>query len=151
MEHAKKYGARPGHSETTPALWWILGTMNGKFYGQQRGLCLDYGELSGLRLGWSGTETGKRSGPVSADERAFPLRGDSPMHGDGPQDYCLEEYIDYLKQFPQDGEHLMIECVERTIRGVVTEGCEVYLPTASWYTVSGNNVDGVIVTCRIGD
>ena len=56
-----------------------------------------------------------------------------------------------MKQFPQDGEHLMIDCVSGQYEVWYTEGCEVYLPDSKLYTVSGNNVDGVIVTCRIGD
>ena len=63
---------------------------------------------------------------------------------------CLEEYIDYLKDFTADGEHLMIECVSGTYEVWYAEGSAIYLPDSGEYTVSGNNVDGVIVTCKVG-
>ena len=62
---------------------------------------------------------------------------------------CLEEYTDYLKGFPFDGEHLTITCPEGEYEVWYTPGTEVYLPNTAEYQVSGNNVDGLVVTCKI--
>ena len=62
---------------------------------------------------------------------------------------CLEEYIDYLRQFPFDGDHLTIEAGGKKYEVWYDAGSEVYLPDSGNYTVSGNNVDGVIVTCEV--
>lgn len=62
---------------------------------------------------------------------------------------CLEEYIDYLRQFPFDGEHLTIEAGGKQYEVWYDAGSEAYLPDSGHYTVSGNNVDGVIVTCEV--
>lgn len=61
----------------------------------------------------------------------------------------LEEYIEYLKQFPQNGPHLVETCGSRPFE-------IYYLPAeqagrrrqedSSLYEISGNNVDGYIVT-----
>ena len=65
------------------------------------------------------------------------------------RDLCLEEYIDYLRQFPFDGEHLTITCDSGTYEVWYDQGTETYLPDSGEYTVSGNNVDGVVVTCKV--
>ena len=151
LEHAKKYVAQPGHSEHHTGLVVDMGTMNGEFmdssgdYAWITENCQDYGWV--VRY-----ETGKEERTGIWDEPwHFRYVGIPHATEMVRRDYCLEEYIDYLKQFPQDGEHLMIDCVSGQYEVWYTEGCEVYLPDSKLYTVSGNNVDGVIVTCRIGD
>lgn len=66
------------------------------------------------------------------------------------ENLCLEEYVDYVKTFPYDGRHLTVECADGTYEIWYCAGTEAYLPASGEYTVSGNNVDGVIVTCRAG-
>ncbi len=62
---------------------------------------------------------------------------------------CLEEYIDYLKQFPYDGPHLTVDCAERSYEIWYCAGTAAWLPDDEAYTVSGNNVDGLVVTRRM--
>ena len=66
------------------------------------------------------------------------------------RDLCLEEYILYLKQFESNQKHLFIEqgnCIYE-IYYVASVGTEtaVTIPEQACYTISGNNVDGFIVT-----
>lgn len=61
-------------------------------------------------------------------------------------DFCLEEYINYLRQFPFDGEHLTYTVGDQEYEIYYVEGLEVPVPESGNYTVSGNNVDGFIVT-----
>ena len=61
-------------------------------------------------------------------------------------DFCYEEYVDYLRQFPFDGEHLWYTLDGTEYEIYFVEGLEVPVPESGEYTVSGNNVDGFIVT-----
>ncbi|MGI2292805.1 D-alanyl-D-alanine carboxypeptidase family protein [Paenibacillus sp. GXUN7292] len=66
------------------------------------------------------------------------------------QDFCLEEYILYLKQFESNQKHLFIEqgsCIYE-IYYIASTGAEteVMIPEQVSYATSGNNVDGFIVT-----
>lgn len=63
---------------------------------------------------------------------------------------CLEEYTDYLKEFPFDGQHLAVDCGGEKYEIWYCAGTAAYLPDDGEYTVSGNNVDGVVVTCKVG-
>lgn len=65
-------------------------------------------------------------------------------------DLCLEEYIDRLRQYPYDGEHLNIDCAEQKYEVYFCKGTEVHVPEKRDYTLSGNNDDGFIVTVNIG-
>lgn len=65
--------------------------------------------------------------------------------------FCLEEYIDYLRTFPYNGEHLFIDCGAERYEIWFEQGSDVHLPIEGEYTVSGNNVDGLIVTRKLLD
>lgn len=61
-------------------------------------------------------------------------------------DLCLEEYTEFLKKYTPNGEHLKVECQGKTYEIWYCAGLEAYVPETGSYTVSGNNVDGFIVT-----
>lgn len=70
--------------------------------------------------------------------------------------FCYEEYTEYLKMFPQNGDHLFFTSYtgERyEIFYVPSQGAEtkVELPENSDYFISGNNADGFIVTVTLHD
>lgn len=66
------------------------------------------------------------------------------------KNFCFEEYMDYLKQFAFDKEHLQIECEQGQYEIYfvpATEGwTQVPVPKEGTYDISGNNEDGYIVT-----
>lgn len=64
------------------------------------------------------------------------------------KDLCLEEYIDYLRAYPYDGQHLMAESEGTSYEIYYCSGLEVVVPTDRSYEISGNNVDGFIVTVK---
>ena len=66
------------------------------------------------------------------------------------EDLCLEEYVAYLKQYTFD-QPLTIDCAAGTYAVWYTVGTAAYLPDSGAYTLSGNNVDGVVVTVKTGD
>lgn len=64
--------------------------------------------------------------------------------------FTLEEYIEYLKQFPYEGMHLQVKnqgwTAEVFYVNALEEAKTVYLAENLLYDVSGNNIDGFIVT-----
>lgn len=71
---------------------------------------------------------------------------------------CLEEYMDLLKDYPYEGEHLMITDSDGKIYEVYYVAMDagydttmVPVPGDLEYTVSGNNSDGFIVTVDTGE
>ena len=64
---------------------------------------------------------------------------------------CLEEYIAYLRSFPYDGAHLFLEQGRERYEIWFEQGSDAHLPIEGVYTVSGNNVDGLIVTRKLLD
>ncbi|MBP5236607.1 MAG: M15 family metallopeptidase [Clostridia bacterium] len=69
-------------------------------------------------------------------------------------DLCLEEYIDLLRNYSFESEHLVFRDDEETLWEVYyipssgSDRTELHVPASREYSVSGNNVDGFIVTAR---
>lgn len=62
---------------------------------------------------------------------------------------CFESYIDLLRNYTFEGEHLNVECDNGDKYEIYfTNSLTVPVPTDREYTVSGNNVDGFIVTIK---
>jgi len=153
LEHAQKYVAQPGGSEHHTGLvvdFSILNTdgTSQDFSGtgeyawitehcHEYGYVVRYEEGKELYTGiWDEPWHFRYLGPVHASE----IR---------KQGMCLEEYIDFLKEFPFEEEHLTIECDEGTYEVWYCKGTKAWLPDSGEYTVSGNNVDGIIVTYKV--
>lgn len=62
------------------------------------------------------------------------------------KNFCLEEYIQFLRDYPADGEHLFFENDGKEYEIYYVKGLEVPIGEADSYLVSGDNVDGFIVT-----
>lgn len=67
--------------------------------------------------------------------------------------FCLEEYLDFLKNYPFEGEHLKtaVDGKEYEIYYVpaTADTVKVPIPKDKEYTISGNNVDGFIITAEL--
>ena len=66
-------------------------------------------------------------------------------------DLCLEEYIAYLRQFTFEDEHLLISTEEGNyeiyyVAANATGKTEIPVPKNRPYSISGNNIDGFIIT-----
>ena len=59
---------------------------------------------------------------------------------------CLEEYIELLREYPFDGPHLCGNCRGKNYEIYYCPADELILPNSGSYAISGNNVDGYIVT-----
>lgn len=62
---------------------------------------------------------------------------------------CLEEYIDDLRNYPFSGDHLRVTCLDRNYEIYFCPKEQLVVPATGNYTVSGNNVDGFVVTIEI--
>lgn len=60
--------------------------------------------------------------------------------------FCYEEYVDYLRNYRYGETHLLVTYEGRNWEIYYTEDTEVPVPKDKGYSVSGNNVDGFIVT-----
>jgi D-alanyl-D-alanine dipeptidase/carboxypeptidase len=67
-------------------------------------------------------------------------------------DLVLEEYVEFLKAYPYEGNHLITELNQQTVEiFYINSNCSsnfttIELPEDSIYQLSGNNMDGFIVT-----
>lgn len=62
------------------------------------------------------------------------------------ENLCLEEYLEYLRQYTFFGEHLVVTCLGVRYEIYFCPKDRLVVPTAGSYTLSGNNMDGFIVT-----
>lgn len=89
------------------------------------------------------------------DYEPWHLRYVGPEHAMAMAEHglCLEEYIDFLRGYPFDGEHLQVETLkgEYEIYFVPADGEQTQLPVpeSRAYTLSGNNVDGFVVAAAL--
>lgn len=153
-EHAERYVAKPGGSEHHTGMAVDFSILQGN------GVSADYDGTG--EYAWINSNCHRYGFVVRYAQDKADLTGiwDEPWHFRyvgvphatemGKQAMCMEEYMDYLKKFPFDGEHLTIDCDTGSYEVWYTEGTQVYLPESGEYQLSGNNTDGVIVTCKIG-
>ena len=158
QEEADKYSALPGHSDyhsgasfelrylvdganyplnSKPEYTWLVDNMH------KYGFILRY-------------PTDKAS-VTGNDFEPFHFRYVGQLHASLMKQYdlCLEEYLSYLKQYTYSGKHLDV-----TVAGIKYElyyvgtsngnPIDLPLPTNYPYTISGDNMNGVIVAAEIG-
>lgn len=65
-------------------------------------------------------------------------------------DLCLEEYIDLLRSYPYNGQHLTFDCKGDTYEVYYCAGDSYYVPEGvTNFSVSGNNIDGFIISMQL--
>ena len=62
---------------------------------------------------------------------------------------CLEEYIEYIKDYSCD-EPLEVQIGDKTYCVYYCEGTQVTIPLFKLFNISGNNVDGYVVSYKSG-
>ena len=63
--------------------------------------------------------------------------------------FCFEEYIDYLRGYEYGENHLEVSCDGIKYVIYFTKDTNIYIPKNKEYQISGNNVDGFIVTVQV--
>lgn len=155
QDHAEKYVAQPGGSEhhTGLAVDFSLLHADGSSgdydgsgeYAWINENCQDYGWAVRYQEGKEAF-TGIWDEPWHFRYVGVPHAVEMARRG-----LCLEEYIELLRQYPFDGEHLTIECAAGTYEVWYCPGSAAYVPDSGEWSVSGNNVDGLVVTCKTPD
>lgn len=99
------------------------------------------------------TEEKKKITGVSDEQWHYRYIGVPHSYVVTAKNFCLEEYMNYLKQFTFDKVHLRVESTNGTyeIYFVPLEGKDISVPVPSnkAYTIFGNNEDGFIVTVTL--
>lgn len=150
QEYADNYIALPGHSEHHTGLAidfdtytneGILGGFDGEGEFQQ---IVD----EAWKYGFVQRYPTDKSDITGINYEAWHFRYVGLPHSGimAEKNLCLEEYIEYLKSYPYDGEHLKAEYLGKSYEVYYCDAMEIPVPTDRAYTVSGNNVDGFIVT-----
>lgn len=62
-------------------------------------------------------------------------------------DFCLEEYLAFLKNYPFDGDHLMVSCLGLSYE-IYFCTSEVFVPITDPAVISGDNESGFIITVQ---
>lgn len=153
-EHAEEFVAQPGGSEHHTGLVVDFSIFHEDGTSEEYRGTGEYAWINGncQDYGWV-VRYAKEKEPLTGI-------GDEPWHFRyvgvphaavmAEEGLCLEEYTDYLKEFPFDGRHLAVDCGGERYEIWYCEGTSAYLPDSGEYAVSGNNVDGVVVTCKVG-
>ena len=148
LEHAQRFVAQPGGSEHHTGYAVDLWSVNNNDYLDYTepytwitDHCSDYGFI--LRYD-------KEKEPITGiGEETWHYRYLGLPHSwlVTENDFCYEEYIDYLRSYPYEGDHLFYDGPDgKSYEIYFVAGLEVPVPEDGEYTVSGNNVDGFIVT-----
>lgn len=64
------------------------------------------------------------------------------------ENLCLEEYIEYLRNFPFSGDHLFVTCLGQDYEIYFCRKDQLVVPSYGAYEISGNNIDGFIVILK---
>ncbi len=153
LEFTKKYVAYPNASEHQTGLAIDLGLNqeNIDFIRPAfpyQGICQEF-RLKASQYGFIERYTSEKQNitNISAEEWHFRYVGYPHSEIMNQNNLCLEEYIDYLKQFDSSMNSLKFENYE--IYYVAMEKEEKNLNILDNEEVSGNNVDGFIVTKKL--
>ena len=154
-DHAEKYIARPGESEHHTGLAVDLA-----LYFESTGLSDDFtGEGpyawvkdNAWKYGFVQRYPDEKSAVTGISGETWHYRYVGLPHAMlmAEHGFCLEEYLDWLRQYPFEGSHLTVECLGRRYEIYRCTG-EVFKPAAGETVISGDNVDGFLVTVCLGD
>lgn len=153
LEHAQKYVMLPGFSEHHSALAVDLGIIlpEGGFgyqfdeypYNWITDQCHTYGFI--LRY----PEEKAAITEIGYESWHFRYLGVPNATAVRNEGLCLEEYIDFIKNYTAEGPHYQVSTTDGNYEIYYASGLSVPVPTDHAYEISGNNVDGFIVTVKI--
>lgn len=154
LEFTKQYVAYPNTSEHQTGLAIDLGLNQEPIdfirpAFPYQGICQDF-RLKASQYGFIERYTSDKTNitNISAEEWHFRYVGYPHSEIIEQNHFCLEEYIDYLRKFDSSNNCLKFENYEIYYIAMESDEKEFILDGAE---ISGNNVDGFIVTKRIID
>lgn len=152
--YAAAYLAKPGHSEHHTGLVVDLAT-----YDQKTGASGDFdgtgdqawAAAHAWEYGFIQRYPPEKAAVTGIDYESWHYRYVGLPHARYMTEHglCLEEYIQLLRSCPWDGPHLQIDCGPEAYEVWFCPGLRLAVPEGAQYSVSGNNVDGCVVTLRV--
>lgn len=151
LEHAQRYVAQPGGSEhhtgyaVDLALYYPDSGASGTFDGTGDYCWIaEHAPEYGFVLRYPGDKESVTG--IGAESWHYRYVGlpHAPLMAE--LGLCLEEYIDFLRQYPCEEAHLYTEWEGQAYEIYFCGAEALYVPDSGTYALSGNNVDGFIVT-----
>lgn len=148
--HTARYVAQPGQSEHHTGLAvdfslffneYVSGDFTGE--GDTKWILENAG-----RYGFVQRYPAGREEVTGIAEEPWHFRYVGPVHAAIMQqrDYCMEEYIPYLKTFQYGKKHLQVSSNGTAVEIYYTEGEQIPVPQDADYMLSADNTGGYIVT-----
>lgn len=153
LEYAQAYVADPGYSEHHTGLamdlgiYYADGSADSFSDSAEAVWYADNSYRFGFVLRYRADKT-EITG-ISNEEWHFRYVGVPHAYYMYQHDLCLEEYVDWLRDNSSQASPVIQNCGEETYEIFFTADTSVSLPAGSEYSVSGNNVDGYVITCRM--
>lgn len=153
-EHADRYVMKPGFSEHHSALAADIGIMNwdGSITYQFNEEPYSWITKNCHKYGFIVRYPEEKADITDIDYESWHFRyvgvpNATAMVNEG---LCMEEYIDFIKNYTAGGLHYHVTTADGTYDIYYAEGIQVPVPQMQSYEISGNNVDGFIVTVKVG-
>ncbi len=151
QDHADRYVMKPGHSEHHSALSADIGIMGWDgsvdyFLETDSWLnsnCHKYGFVERY------PEAKANITEIDFEPWHFRYVGVPNATAMVNEGLCLEEYIDFIKNYTAGGLHYQVTTADGTYDIYYAEGIQIPVPQMQAYEISGNNVDGFIVTVKV--
>lgn len=153
-DHTRTFVAQPGCSEHQTGLAFDL-----NIYYADTGDCNEFENVPesswilahAYEYGFVQRYEADKSDITGISNEPWHFRYVGPVHAGLMHEnrMCLEEYVDYLRDYDFFGDHLTYSQGGKTYEIYFCAGTNVYLPENAAYSLSGNNVDGFIVTVGI--
>ncbi|REK69508.1 D-alanyl-D-alanine carboxypeptidase family protein [Paenibacillus paeoniae] len=157
-EYTASYVALPGRSEHQTGLAVDVGERLGEALDfiapsfPDRGKCLDFKGMAAHYGFVQRYQEGKRAFTgIACEPWHYRYVGTPHAQWMEQLNYCLEEYLEYLKNFEFSGKWLLLDnggtrSAVYYVRAEVDGATKIPLPVCRNYQISGNNTDGFIVT-----
>lgn len=153
LEYAQAYVANPGYSEHHTGLamdlgiYYADGSADSFSDSAEAVWYADNSYRFGFVLRYEASKTDITG--ISNEEWHFRYVGIPHAYYMYEHDLCLEEYVDWLRNNSSESSPVVQACGEETYGIFFTTDAAASLPAGSEYSVSGNNVDGYVITYRM--
>lgn len=153
-DHADRYVMLPGYSEHHSALSADIGIMNWdgsityEFFEEP----YDWITKNCHKYGFIVRYPEEKAAITEIDFESWHFRyvgvpNATAMVNEG---LCMEEYIDFIKNYTAGGLHYQVATADGTYDIYYADGIQIPVPLNREYEISGNNVDGFIITVKVG-
>lgn len=153
LEHAQMYVMLPGFSEHHSALAADLGIIledgsymnfvNEGSYSWIKEHCAEYGFI--LRYPEDKVDITE----IGYESWHFRYLGVPNATAVSATGLCYEEYIDFIKNYRAEGDHYAVTTADGSYEIYYAPGLQIAVPSDRPYEISGNNVDGFIITVSV--